>query len=277
MQTRYPHHPDQVQRMTTADLRTNFLIENLFIADQLTLVYSHIDRMIIGGAMPVTRTVRLEADKHELAADYFLARREVGVINVGGPGVVTVDGTPFNLDKRDGIYVGRGAQEVTFSATDRANPPHFYLLSAPAHTSYPTVHLTLDAANTIHLGDRLNSNVRTIYQYIHPGGAQSCQLVMGMTLLEPGSMWNTMPAHTHARRMEVYFYFDLGAENVVFHLMGEPQETRHLVLRDREAVISPSWSIHAGMGTTNYAFIWGMAGENQDFGDMDMVAIPDLR
>ena len=277
METRYPHHPDQVKRMTTTELRDNFLIGGLFEADRLTLIYSHIDRMIVGGAMPVTGAIRLDADRHELAADYFLARREVGIINVGGIGTVTVDGAAYELATRDGLYIGRGAQDVTFAAADGDHPAQFYLLSAPAHTTYPTAKLTLQDANTIHLGDTRNSNVRTIYQYIHPGGAPSCQLVMGMTLLEPGSMWNTMPAHTHARRMEVYFYFDVAPGNVVFHLMGEPQETRHLVVRDREAVISPSWSIHAGMGTVNYGFIWGMAGENQDFDDMDMVAIPDLR
>lgn len=277
MQTRYPHHPDQVRQMTTAELRANFHVDNLFVPDQLTLTYSHIDRMIIGGAMPVDRGIALEADRHDMGASFFLERREVGIINVGGPGTITVDGVPFALDKRDGLYIGLGAQEVTFAATDRAAPAQFYLLSAPAHKSYPTVHLTQAQANTIHLGSTDNSNVRTIYQYIHPGGAQSCQLVMGFTMLEPGSMWNTMPAHTHARRMEVYFYFDIAPGNVVFHLMGEPQETRHVVMRDREAVISPSWSIHAGMGTVNYSFIWGMAGENQTFDDMDMVAIPDLR
>ena len=277
MQIRYPHHPDQVRRMTTAELRDNFFIGDLFLADQLSLAYSHIDRMIVGGAMPVGGGIHLAADRHELAADYFLERREIGIINVGGTGAITVDGASFVLEKRDGLYVGRGAQDVAFASAAAADPAQFYLLSAPAHTTYPTVHLTIGDANAIHLGDPLHSNVRTIYQYIHPGGARSCQLVMGMTLLEPGSMWNTMPAHTHTRRMEVYFYFDVGPGDVVFHLMGEPQETRHLVLRDREAVISPSWSIHAGMGTASYAFIWGMAGENQDFGDMDMVAISELR
>ena len=195
----------------------------------------------------------------------FLERREVGVINVGGAGEIDVDGDSYALAVRDGLYVGKGAQEVLF-ASAMSRPAQFYLLSAPAHITYPTAYLTIDDAEVEPLGDGLHSNQRTIYKYIHPHGAQSCQLVMGMTLLEPGSMWNTMPAHTHARRMEVYFIFDIEEENVVFHLMGEPDETRHVVIHDREAVISPSWSIHAGVGTVSYAFIWGMAGENQAFG-----------
>ena len=249
----------------------------IFVADDLTLIYSHIDRVIVGGAMPVETSVRLEADRHDLAADYFLERREVGIINVGGPGTIAVDGQSFTLAKRDGLYVGKGAQDVVFASADAADPAQFYLFSAPAHAEYPTVHLRIDDAEPLRLGDPLNSNQRTIYKYIHPDGARSCQVVMGMTLLEPGSMWNTMPAHWHARRMEVYFYFDIDDDNVVFHLMGEPSETRHLVIRDREAVISPSWSIHAGMGTGSYVFIWAMAGENQAFADMDPVPMEDLR
>lgn len=277
MEMRYPVHQDQVKRMTTDELQANFQISDLFVADELTLVYSHIDRVIVGGAMPVGAPIRLEADKHDLAADYFLERREAGIINVGGAGVIDVDGQTFTLAKRDGLYVGKGAQNVTFSSADAADPAQFYLFSAPAHAVYPTVHLRIDDAEPLRLGDPLNSNQRTIYKYIHPDGARSCQVVMGMTLLEPGSMWNTMPAHLHARRMEVYFYFDIEDDNVVFHLMGEPDETRHLVMRDRQAVISPSWSIHAGMGTGSYVFIWAMAGENQNFADMDAVSMGDLR
>ncbi len=277
MEMRYPAYPDQVKRMTTDELRDQFHIGSLFVADKLTLVYSHIDRVIVGGATPVSGTVALEADKHELAADYFLERREVGIINVGGPGAINVDGETYTLAKRDGLYVGKGAQSVTFASDAAGDPAQFYLFSAPAHAAHPTVHLKIDDAEPVHLGDPLNSNERTIYKYIHPDGAQSCQVVMGMTLLEPGNMWNTMPAHLHARRMEVYCYFDIDADNVVFHLMGEADETRHLVMRDREAVISPSWSIHAGMGTGSYTFIWAMAGENQDFTDMDMVAMDELR
>jgi len=277
MEMRYPVHQDQVKRMTTDELQANFQIRDLFVTDELTLVYSHIDRVIVGGAMPVDAPIRLEADKHDLAADYFLQRREAGIINVGGQGMIDVDGQAFTLAKRDGLYVGKGVREVTFTSADPADPAQFYLFSAPAHATHPTVHLRIDDAEPLRLGDPLNSNQRTIYKYIHPDGARSCQVVMGMTLLEPGSMWNTMPAHLHARRMEVYFYFDIKDDNVVFHLMGEPDETRHLVMRDRQAVISPSWSIHAGMGTGSYVFIWAMAGENQDFADMDAVSMEDLR
>lgn len=276
MEMRYPVHQNQVERMTTEELRGQFLISELFQAGQLNLVYSHIDRVIVGGAVPTETAVKLEADKHELAADYFLERREIGIINIGGAGAISVDGESYTLAKQDGLYVGKGAQDVSFTSDDAANPAQFYLFSSPAHVTHPTAHLKLADAEPLHLGDPLNSNKRTIYKYIHPAGAQSCQIVMGMTLLEPGNMWNTMPAHLHARRMEVYLYFDIDADNVVFHLMGEVDQTRHLVMRDREAVISPSWSIHAGMGTGSYIFIWAMAGENQSFADMDAVAMDEL-
>ena len=276
MEIRYPVHQNQVERMTTEELRANFLVSDLFQAGKLCLVYSHIDRVIVGGAVPVETAVILQASKHDLAADYFLERREIGIINIGGAGAISVDGETFTLAKRDGLYVGKGARDVLFTSADAANPAQFYLFSSPAHATHPTTHLKLADAEPLHLGDPLNSNKRTIYKYIHPDGAQSCQIVMGMTLLEPGNMWNTMPAHLHARRMEVYLYFDIEADNVVFHLMGEPNETRHLVMRDREAVISPSWSIHAGMGTGSYTFIWAMAGENQSFADMDTVGMTKL-
>ncbi|MCB0198056.1 MAG: 5-dehydro-4-deoxy-D-glucuronate isomerase [Anaerolineae bacterium] len=277
MEMRYPVHQDQVKRMTTDELRANFHIGDLFEPNQLNLVYSHIDRVIVGGAVPVDETVVLAADNHDLAADYFLERREVGIINIGGEGKITVDGEAFRLAKRDALYVGQGKREVIFSSVETSYPAQFYLFSAPAHTPYPTAHLKIEDAAPVHLGDALNSNKRTIYKYIHPDGVQSCQIVMGMTLLEPGNMWNTMPAHVHARRMEVYCYFDIEANNVVFHLMGEAGETRHLVMRDREAVISPSWSIHCGMGTGSYTFIWAMAGDNVDYTDIDPVAIGDMR
>ena len=277
MEMRYPVHQNQVKRMTTDELRANFLVSDIFQTGKLCLVYSHIDRVIVGGAVPVDMAVTLKADKHDLAADYFLERREVGIINIGGTGSISVDGETFALAKRDGLYIGKGMREVAFTSADAANPAQFYLFSAPAHATHPTAHLRIEDAEPVHLGDPLNSNKRTIYKYIHSDGAQSCQLVMGMTLLEPGNMWNTMPAHLHARRMEVYLYFDIDENNVVFHLMGEPNETRHLVMRDREAVISPSWSIHAGMGTGSYTFIWAMAGENQSFSDMDAVGMAELR
>jgi 4-deoxy-L-threo-5-hexosulose-uronate ketol-isomerase len=277
MEMRYPVNQEQVKRMTTDELLANFHTGKLFESDTLQLVYSHIDRVIVGGATPINKPVILEADKHDLAADYFLERREVGIINIGGEGMVDVDGETFTLAKRDALYVGKGVREVIFKSIDSNTPAQFFLFSAPAHTTYPTVHMKISDAAPVHLGDALNSNERTIYKYIHPEGVQSCQIVMGMTLLEPGNMWNTMPAHVHARRMEVYCYFDIEDENVVFHLMGEPGETRHLVMRDREAVISPSWSLHSGMGTGSYTFIWAMAGENQSFTDMDPVSMSSLR
>jgi 4-deoxy-L-threo-5-hexosulose-uronate ketol-isomerase len=277
MEMRYPVHPDQVKRMTTDELRANFHIGGLFKPGELHLVYSHIDRVIVGGAMPAGTPVTLAAEKRDLAADYFLERREAGIINIGDQGTITVDGEPFTLAKRDGLYVGKGTRQVVFHSADASAPAQFFLFSAPAHTSYPTVHLKIDDAAPVHLGDGLNSNKRTIYKYIHPEGMQSCQVMMGMTLLEPGNMWNTMPAHLHARRMEVYCYFDIEVENIVFHLMGEADETRHLVMRDREAVISPPWSIHSGMGTGSYTFIWAMAGENQSFADMDPVSMGSLQ
>lgn len=277
MQMRYPSHPEKVKTFTTDQLRDEFLIPTLFSDDQLTLVYSHIDRIIVGGAAPVNGTVALTANPKDLGADFFLQRREVGIINVGGAGTVSVDGTAYAMAKCDGLYVGMGAQNVEFASDDSANPAHFYLTSTPAHMNYPTTHIAISSAAPAHLGSIANSNERTIYKYIHPDGVKSCQLVLGLTLLEPNNMWNTMPAHTHARRMEVYFYFDISAENVVFHLMGQPDETRHLVIRNEQAVISPSWSIHAGMGTGNYTFIWAMAGENQTFSDMDAVPMSQLR
>ncbi|MBN1563676.1 MAG: 5-dehydro-4-deoxy-D-glucuronate isomerase [Anaerolineae bacterium] len=277
MEMRYPAHPDRVKTYTTEQLRSDFLIENLFVDGAINMVYSHIDRIITGGAAPADAALVLAGDPKELGADFFLERREMGVVNVGGAGQVTVDGMTYPMVKLDGLYIGMGAQEVTFASDDAANPAHFYFSSTPAHHTYPTTHIPISTATPMHLGDIANSNKRTIYKYIHPDGPKSCQLVMGVTLLDPNNMWNTMPAHTHARRMEVYFYFDLEGDNVVFHLMGEPDETRHLVMRNEQAVISPSWSIHAGMGTGNYAFIWAMAGENQTFSDMDAVAMGDLK
>lgn len=276
MEMRYPSHPEKVKHFTTAQLREEFLIPRLFDSDKLNMVYSHIDRIIIGGACPVSQSLKLEADPKAIAADYFLERREIGIVNVGGGGSVTVDGTAYPMSKLDGLYVGRGARDVQFASDTPNNPAHFYFTSTPAHATCPTTHIPISSAEPAHLGSISNSNERTIYKYIHPDGVQSCQLVLGMTLLEPNNMWNTMPAHTHARRMEVYFYFDIQGDNVVFHLMGEPNETRHLVVRNEQAVISPSWSIHSGMGTGNYAFIWAMAGENQTFADMDAVPMSSL-
>ncbi len=277
MRIRYPSHPEKVQSYNTTQLRDEFLIPDLFTPDELNMVYSHIDRIIIGGACPVNKSIELTADPKDLGADFFLQRREIGIVNVGGDGTVTVDGTDYPMSKLDCLYIGQGAQDVRFKSAIAQQPANYYFTSTPAHMAYPTTHIPIGDAEPLHLGDIANSNERTIYKFIHPDGVKSCQLVLGITLLEPNNMWNTMPAHTHARRMEVYFYFDIQDDNVVFHLMGEPSETRHLVIRNKQAAISPSWSIHAGMGTGNYAFIWAMAGENQTFSDMDAVAMNDLK
>ena len=276
MDIRYPSHPERVKNYTTAQLRDEFLITDLFKNGEVPMVYSHIDRIITGGACPVSKSLELTASPKDLGAEFFLQRRELGIVNVGGAGKVTVDGTSYTMARLDGLYVGMGTKKVEFASDDANAPAHFYFSSTPAHTTYPTTHIPISNAEPIRLGDIANSNKRTIYKYIHPDGPKSCQLVMGVTLLDPNNMWNTMPVHMHARRMEVYFYFDIEGDNVVFHLHGEPDETRHLVVRNEQAVISPSWSIHSGMGTGNYAFIWAMAGENQTFSDMDAVPMSEL-
>jgi len=277
MEMRYPSHPEKVKTFTTDQLREEFLIPELFTADTVKMVYSHIDRMIIGGALPQHQALDLTASPQEIGAGFFLERRELGIVNVGGEGTVKADGQTYPMTKLDGLYVGMGTREVIFHSQNPDQPARFYFVSAPAHHTYPTSHIPISTALPAKMGDIGSSNQRTIYKYIHADGVKSCQLVLGVTLLEPNNMWNTMPAHTHARRMEVYFYFDLKGDSVVFHLMGKPDETRHLVIRNEQAAISPSWSIHAGMGTGNYAFIWAMAGENQTFSDMDMVNMRDLR
>lgn len=276
METRYAHHPDQVRAMDTAALRRHFLIEDLFRPGELRTVYSHVDRVIAGSAVPLERPLELSASK-ELGVEYFLQRRELGILNLGGPGTVRVDGRDHALGRRDGLYVGMGTRQVSFRSAETAGPARFYLLSAPAHAAHPTRPVTVENARKLELGSAQEANARTINQIIHPAVLPTCQLVMGLTQLEPGSVWNTMPAHTHERRMEVYLYLDLPADAFVLHLMGPPGETRHLVVRNEQAVLSPSWSIHSGVGTRAYSFIWGMAGENQTFDDMDPVAMSDLR
>lgn len=276
METRFQNSPQETKGMDTAALRKNFLIENLMVDDKVKLVYSHYDRVIIGGAKPVNGALNLEADP-ELRAHYFLERRELGVINVGGNGTVEADGETHDLSRLDCVYIGKGTKLVRFKSSDAAQPALFYLLSAPAHATYPARKLPKEEATPSTIGDPSTSNKRTIYKYIHADGIKSCQLVMGLTELDKGSVWNTMPSHTHTRRMEAYFYFDVPEGHVVFHYMGEPHETRHLVLQNNAAIISPPWSIHSGCGTANYGFIWGMAGENYVFTDMDPVAIPDMR
>jgi 4-deoxy-L-threo-5-hexosulose-uronate ketol-isomerase len=275
MEIRYAVHPEQMKTLDTRKMREHFLVEDLFAADRLNMVYSHIDRIIVGGASPVNGTVDLKGTK-ELGVDFFLQRREIGIINIGAAGSISVDGKRYALGNKECLYIGMGAREVSFASSDLDRPAKFYFNSAPAHAAYPIVKLSLADAQRLDLGDPLKANVRTIHQFIHPKVLQSCQLVMGMTILAPGSNWNTIPCHTHDRRMEVYLYFDMPEETVVFHLMGEPQETRHLVVRNGQAVISPSWSIHSGVGGGSYTFIWGMVGENQTFTDMDDIPMSAL-
>lgn len=277
MERRFASHPNEVKQFDTDRLRKEFHVPVLFVPDELKLVLTHEDRMIVGGANPVNKDVELATDLKELGVTYFLERRELGIINVGGNGIVVVDGTEYNIGFKECLYVGQGSKEVIFRSEDASKPAKFYLNSAPAHQSYPTVKTTLEDSESGALGSLENSNERTIHRLIHANGVQSAQLVMGMTQLKPGSMWNTMPAHTHPRRMEAYFYFGLPEESVVFHLMGEPSETRHLVMRNEEAVISPSWSIHSGVGTNNYTFIWSMCGDNKRYDDMDAVSMKELR
>jgi 4-deoxy-L-threo-5-hexosulose-uronate ketol-isomerase len=276
MEVRFQNSAKETAQMNTEELRNNFLIENLMADDELSLVYSHYDRVIVGGAKPVSKILSLET-QDELKADYFLQRRELGIINVGGEGTVETGGESFSLRKLDAAYIGKGVRDVRFKSSDKNNPALFYLLSAPAHQSYPNKKLSKEEAMPATVGDSSTANRRTIYKYIHAEGLQSCQLVMGLTILEKGSVWNTMPAHTHTRRMEAYFYFDVAEDQRVFHFMGQPQETRHLLMANHEAVLSPPWSIHSGCGTANYGFIWGMAGENYNYTDMDAAPLKDLR
>jgi 4-deoxy-L-threo-5-hexosulose-uronate ketol-isomerase len=277
MDIRQAIHSEHAKTLDTAGLRRQFLVENLFLPDQVTLTYSHVDRIIVGGVMPVAAEQAFGPElARRFAVPHFLARRELGLVNVGGAGTVTVDGEAFAIGPREALFVGAGAQDVRFRSVDPAQPAKFYCNSAPAHRSFPHRRITLAEASPQTLGDARTANRRTINKFIVPGVVDSCQLTMGMTVLEPGSVWNTMPCHTHERRMEVYFYFDLPPEAAVFHLLGRPDETRHLVVRNEQAVISPSWSLHSGVGTQAYTFIWGMVGENQVFDDMDHLKVSDL-
>lgn len=287
MEVRTAASPKDVRYYDTERLREEFLIEDVFRADEIYLVYSHIDRIIAGSAMPVNKVLTLEAGA-ELRAEYFLQRREMGVINIGGDGAIVIDGKPYDVAHREGMYIGMGAKEITFTSKDVSKPAKFYINSAPAHTTYPTVLIRPNGEpeegvvivkdeNKVELGSLEGSNHRTICKYILPGQVETCQLEMGMTHLEPGSVWNSMPCHTHDRRMEVYLYFEVPEDGFVMHYMGEPQQTRHIIMHNEQAVISPSWSIHCGCGSSNYTFIWGMVGENQDFDDMDNIEMKDLR
>ena len=276
MEVRDAANAKDVKYYTTDRLREEFHIANLFTKDNIRMVYSHIDRIIVIGMMPVFAELKLEAGK-ELAADYFLERRELGCINIGGKGIITIDGTEYEMNPRDGIYVGMGNKVLTFKSVDPENPAKFYMTSCPAHTQYPIVKIDITKARKVPCGSVEDCNKRVINQYIHPEVMKSCQLAMGLTQLEVGSNWNTMPCHTHDRRMEVYLYLDMDRNDAVFHMMGEPKETRHIIMHNEEAVISPSWSIHSGVGTRNYSFIWAMCGENQEFTDMDHIETKELR
>lgn len=278
MDVRQSIHSEHARQLDTAALRREFMIEKIFEADSYTMTYSHIDRIIIGGVMPVQQSVSIGSEVgKQLGVSYFLERRELGVINIGGPGLIDVDGKTWEIGHEEALYVGKGAQTVLFRSANPEQPAKFYYNSAPAHTTYPDKKITLEEASPTTLGDPATSNRRTINKFIVPDVLPTCQLTMGLTKLEPGSLWNTMPCHTHERRMEVYFYFDMDEETAVFHMMGKPQETRHLLVHNEQAVISPSWSIHAGVGTKRYTFIWGMIGENQVFDDMDHVKVSELR
>ena len=280
MDIRYSANQRDFKRYTTEEVRKEFLIEDLYRPDEVVAVYSHVDRMVTLGCMPVQETVSIDKGIDVWAnfgTHYFLERREIGIFNIGGAGTITVDGKPYELGYKDCLYITRGAEKVFFSSADAAKPAKFYMVSAPAHCSYETRLIKIEDAAKKPLGAMETSNKRVINQFIHPDVLKTCQLSMGMTVLEPGSVWNTMPAHTHERRMEVYMYFEVPADNVVFHMMGEGSETRHIVMQNEQAVISPSWSIHAGAGTSNYTFIWAMGGENQAFDDMDVIPTTELR
>ncbi len=276
MQTLFAVSREQSQRMSTRELREAFLIDTLFVPEAVRLVYWETDRAVIGSAVPLQAPLRLETDK-ELASEYFCERREAGIINIGAAGKITVDGTAHDLAPLDCLYLGRGSRDIAFTSDDPKNPARFFIMSYPAHAVHPTTLGKKAQAKQIKLGSQETANQRTIYQFIHEEGIKSCQLVMGFTQLDPGSVWNTMPPHTHLRRSEVYLYFNVPDDAAVFHFMGPGDETRHLTVHSGQAVASPIWSIHSGCGTRAYSFIWAMGGENQRFADMDGIAIPDLR
>jgi 4-deoxy-L-threo-5-hexosulose-uronate ketol-isomerase len=268
--------PESYSRMTTAELRAAFVLGNLFVPGKVSMVYCDADRAIVGGAVPARAPLPLLAGKKEMAAAYFAERREIGVVNIGGPGTVAAGGKAFKLKRKDMLYIGRGTRSVVFGSDRQNDPARFYFVSFPAHAACPTKIARAADAEKSDLGSDEGANRRTINKYIHPGGVGSCQLVMGLTDLAPGSVWNTMPPHTHLRRMEVYLYFNIDSGSAVVHLMGSPGETRSLIMRNGEAVISPAWSIHCGAGTRNYSFVWAMGGENQEFSDMDAVPVTQL-
>ncbi|OTW44503.1 5-dehydro-4-deoxy-D-glucuronate isomerase [Bacillus thuringiensis serovar mexicanensis] len=276
METRYTHSPMDIRHYSTDQLRQEFLVERNFAPGEIILTYTHNDRMIFGGVTPTEKPLSIELST-ELGVSYFLERRELGVINIGGPGSIIIDGTEESMKKQDGYYIGKETREVVFKSDDQSNPAKFYCVSVPAHQKYRNVRISIDEIKPMETGDSATLNKRKIYQYIHPNVCESCQLQMGYTILEPGSSWNTMPCHTHERRMETYLYFDMKPDTRVFHFMGKPDETKHLVMKNEQATISPSWSIHSGVGTSDYTFIWAMCGENITYSDMDMVEMDQLK
>ncbi|MDO1585243.1 5-dehydro-4-deoxy-D-glucuronate isomerase [Rhizobium oryzicola] len=278
IETRHAVHYTQSEAMTGAELRENFMIERLFATGELNAAYTHYDRMLIAGAMPGAAALSVGEELAKLVgAEFLLERRELGLINIGGPGRVIADGTTYEVGFQDGLYLGMGTREIRFESVDAAAPAKFYINSVPAHATFPSRIITKTDAIENNLGDQLTCNKRKLYQYIHPKVLPTCQLLMGLTRLEPGSVWNTMPAHLHDRRMEAYIYFEIPEDAFVVHLMGRPQATGHLIVRSEQAVLSPPWSIHCGSGTSSYAFIWSMAGDNQSFTDMDFVPMKDLK
>lgn len=275
MELRHATNPDQIAGMDTAELRSRYLVPGLFVTGTVQAVYTHEDRVVLAGITPADAPITMPTYP-EIRSEYFFEHREAGIVNVGAAGTVVVDGTEYALSTGACLYIGRGAREVTFTGATEGQA-RFYLFSAPAHTSYPTMLTEPGSGNVRELGDQATSNRRTLNQYIHENGVRSCQVVMGVTTLHTGSMWNTMPAHTHDRRTECYLYFDLPEDARVLHILGQPQETRHLVVADQEAIISPSWSVHSGVGTSAYSFVWAMAGENQSFDDMDTFPVAEMR
>ena len=267
-QIRFAAHPVDVKKYDTIQLRDEFLIQNIFSPDSINLIYSDYDRYIVGGVFPVSKSLELETID-PLKSSYFLERREMGIINIGGNAIIEIDGDKMKLGYKEALYIGRGKKNIVFTSTDSSKPAKLYVNSAPAHTEYPVTKVTLAIADSLEMGSQNSSNARKINRLIVNSIVKTCQLQMGLTEFQEGSVWNTMPVHTHSRRMEAYFYFEIPQNQAVCHFMGQPQETRHIWMQNEEAVISPSWSIHSGVGTSKYAFIWGMAGENLDFDDMD--------
>ena len=276
LETRYAASPREMERLNTTELREQYLVESIFIPGDILLTYTHNDRMIFGGVTPTTTPLEIVLST-ELGVEYFLERRELGVINIGGSGSITIEGETFPMEKQDGFYIGKETKDIQFMSNDASHPAKFYVVSVPAHKKYPNVKISIDQITPRLAGEAKSMNDREIFQYIHPNVCESCQLQMGYTILKEGSSWNTMPSHTHERRMETYLYFDIPEGNRVFHFMGQPQETRHLLVSNEQACISPSWSIHTGVATSNYSFIWSMCGENITYDDMDHVAMEDLR